>query len=490
MKNISNKPFYVITPIYYVNAKPHIGHAYTTIAADCVARYQGLSGKEVFFSVGTDEHGMNIEKKAEEAGKPPEVFVAEIALAFKDLWAKLNISYSKFIRTTDPEHKEAVRKVLQDFYDRKIIYKGFYEGLYCTGCEQFKVRSDLVDGKCLDHNRAPEAMKEETYLMKMTEWQPELIRKIENDELMVRTEKYKKEILSFLKNETLEDISISRKNVSWGIPLPFDDTHTTYVWLDAFLNYLTVLGWDGARKTMPREWPADVQFLGKDILRVHATIWPVMLLHLGFPLPKLLFTHGHILSGGRKMSKTLGNTISADLMMEKFGVDGTRYLLMSAGTFGDDVDLTMERMTEKYNADLANGLGNLVSRVLKLSEKLEIGNLSVRQAGWKLEIPEFPDEIGKLLAEYQFAEALQYIWKKVAEANRYIDETKPWELVKVDQTQFETVMQKLLADIEIIAGALAPFMPETAAKIQKALETGKTEPLFQRIKKSPTYEVG
>ncbi|MDP3957025.1 MAG: methionine--tRNA ligase [bacterium] len=477
MKNDSNKPFYVITPIYYVNAKPHIGHAYTTIAADCVARYQRLSGKEVFFSVGTDEHGMNIEKKAEEAGKPPEVFVAEIALAFKDLWAKLNISYSKFIRTTDHEHKDAVQKVLQDFYDRKIIYKGFYEGLYCTGCEQFKVRSDLVDGKCPDHNRAPEAMKEETYLMKMTELQPELIRKIENDELMVRTEKYKKEILSFLKNEKLEDISISRKNVSWGIPLPFDDTHTTYVWLDAFLNYLTVLGWDGARKTIPREWPADVQFLGKDILRVHATIWPVMLLHLGFPLPKLLFTHGHILSGGRKMSKTLGNTISADLMMEKFGVDGTRYLLMSAGTFGEDVDLTMERMTEKYNADLANGLGNLVSRVLKLSEKLEIACLPARQGNL-----EYPEELKKLIEEYCFAEVLQFIWKKITEANRYIDETKPWESVKTNQVEFEKVMRKLLEDIALVASWIEPFMPETAEKIKKALQEGKTEPLFERIK--------
>jgi len=476
MNNTSDKPFYVITPIYYVNAKPHIGHAYTTIAADCVARYQRLLGKEVFFSVGTDEHGMNIEKKAEEAGKSPEVFVDEIALIFKDLWAKLNISYSKFIRTTDPEHKEAVQKVLQDFYDRKIIYKGFYEGLYCTGCEQFKVRSDLVDGKCVDHNRAPEIMKEETYLMKMTELQPELIRKIENDELEVRTEKYKKEILSFLKNEKLEDISISRKNVSWGIPLPFDDTHTTYVWLDAFLNYLTVLGWNGDREKVPREWPADVQFLGKDILRVHATIWPVMLLHLGFPLPKLLFTHGHILSCGRKMSKTIGNTISADLMIEKFGVDGTRYLLMSAGTFGEDVDLTMERMTEKYNADLANGLGNLLSRSIKLSEKLTTNNLPLTTNA------KYPEELKKLIEEYCFAEILQFVWKKIAEANRYIDETKPWELVKADQPEFEKVMRKLLEDIALVASWIEPFMPETTKKIQKALQERKTDSLFERIK--------
>jgi len=473
MKNTSNKPFYVITPIYYVNAKPHVGHAYTTIVADCVARYQRLSGKEVFFSVGTDEHGMNIEKRAEEAGKPPEIFVAEIALIFKDLWAKLNISYSKFIRTTDPEHKEAVQKVLQDFYDRKIIYKGFYEGLYCTGCEQFKVRSDLALDKCPDHNRAPEIMKEETYLMKMTELQPELIRKIENDELEVRTEKYKKEILSFLKNEKLEDISISRKNVSWGIPLPFDDTHTTYVWLDAFLNYLTVLGWDGDREKMPREWPADVQFLGKDILRVHATIWPIMLLHLGFPLPKLLFTHGHILSGGRKMSKTIGNTISADLMIEKFGVDGTRYLLMSAGTFGEDVDLTMERMTEKYNADLANGLGNLLSRVIKLSEQLE------KLPFWTKITKDF---YPSLIEEYKFSEALERIWHEVRNANKYIDDHKPWELVTGNKDEFIKVMDYLFLKISGIAYKLKPFMPGTSEKIEKALRERKTTSLFERIK--------
>jgi len=473
MKNTSNKPFYVITPIYYVNAKPHVGHAYTTIVADCVARYQRLSGKEEFFSVGTDEHGMNIEKRAEEAGKPPEIFVAEIALIFKDLWAKLNISYSKFIRTTDPEHKEAVQKVLQDFYDRKIIYKGFYEGLYCTGCEQFKVRSDLALGKCPDHNRAPEIMKEETYLMKMTELQPELIRKIENDELEVRTEKYKKEILSFLKNEKLEDISISRKNVSWGIPLPFDDTHTTYVWLDAFLNYLTVLGWDGDREKMPREWPADVQFLGKDILRVHATIWPIMLLHLGFPLPKLLFTHGHILSGGRKMSKTIGNTISADLMIEKFGVDGTRYLLMSAGTFGEDVDLTMERMTEKYNADLANGLGNLLSRVIKLSEQLE------KLPFWTKITKDF---YPSLIEEYKFSEALERIWHEVRNANKYIDDHKPWELVTGNKDEFIKVMDYLFLKISGIAYKLKPFMPGTSEKIEKALRERKTTSLFERIK--------
>lgn len=469
-----NKPFYITTPIYYVNGLPHIGHAYTTVAADCLARFKKAQGHEVFFSAGTDEHGQKIAKKAEEEGKDVTLFVDEIAGEFQKLWTALNIEYTKFIRTTEPAHKSAVQKVLQDFYDREIIYKGFYEGLYCVGCEQFKSADDLVDGKCPDHNREPEFMKEESYLMKMTVLQNELIKRIESDELRVAPEKYKTEILSFLKGEQLEDISISRKNVKWGIPLPFDETHTTYVWVDAFLNYLTVFGWNGEKESAPAEWPADIQFIGKDILRVHATIWPVILMHLSLPTQKLLFTHGHILSGGKKMSKTLGNVISINDMLERFGADGTRYLLMSAGTFGEDVDLTMERMTEKYNADLANGLGNLVSRVVKLSENLKnpyTKPAEVRNA-----------EIDNLISEYRFSDALQAIKEKVNEANKYIDETKPWELVKTNEEKFEVVIKKLLDDISSIAWALRPFLPASSQIIERVVESGKTEPLFQRIK--------
>ncbi|MDO8566476.1 MAG: methionine--tRNA ligase [Candidatus Moranbacteria bacterium] len=476
MSNASNKPFFITTPVYYVNGKPHIGHAYTTIAADVVARFQKGSGREIFFSVGTDEHGAKIAAKAKESEKDPQVFVDEISEEFKKLWGKLHIQYSSFIRTTNPKHIAAVQKVLQTLSDTGAIYKGFYEGLYCVGCEQFKTADDLVDGKCPDHNSVPELMKEESYLMKMTELQPELTKKIKNDELAVRPERYKKEILSFLEGEKLEDISISRKNVSWGIPLPFDKTHTTYVWVDAFLNYLTVFGWDGDEKNVPKEWPADVQFIGKDILRVHATIWPVILMHLGIPVQKTLFTHGHILSGGKKMSKTLGNVIAIDDLLERFGVDGTRYLLLSAGPFGEDVDVTVERLTEKYNADLANGLGNLVSRVVKLASNLQSTTYRQQQGG-----EEYPEDLKKLLSGYKLSEALQYIWKKVAEANRYIDETKPWELVTTNQAEFETVMQKLLGDIAFIASWIEPFMPETAEKIKQALQERKTVPLFERI---------
>lgn len=467
------KPFFITTPIYYVNGLPHIGHAYTTVAADVIARYRKLSGREVFFSTGTDEHGIKIQKKAEEEGKEPQAFADEIAQAFKDLWDRLGIGYDRFIRTTESGHVAAVKKVLQELYDREAIYNGTYEGLYCSGCEQFKTEDDLVDGKCPEHDRVPEFMKEESYLMKMTVIQSELKRRIESDELLVTPEKYKAEILSFLGGETLEDVSISRKNVEWGIPLPFDPSHTTYVWVDAFLNYLTALGWNGDNKEVPAAWPADIHMIGKDILRVHATIWPAVLMHLGLPTQKSLLVNGFILSGGRKMSKTLGNVISVDEMLEKFGKDGTRYLLLSAGRFGDDVDLTMERMVETYNAHLANGLGNLVSRVLKLLESLE--------GEEALPIMETISDYGQLMDENKLSEALAFLLQQVTAANKYIDDEKPWILVKENQEKFREVMLNLRGRIAAIASWLKPFLPETSQKIEDALETGKTEPLFQRI---------
>lgn len=468
---MSNK-FYITTPIYYVNAKPHIGHAYTTIAADVLTRTAKIQGREPFFLVGTDEHGMKIQKEAEKAGKEPQIFVNEISQEFKNLWEKLDIKYDNFIRTTDEKHKKAVQKVLQALFNKGAIYKGEYEGLYCTGCEQFLNESDLVEGKCPDHDAIPEKIKEESYLLKMTSIQEELIKKIESDEFKIAPEKYKNEILSFLKNQELRDVSISRKNVSWGVKLPFDESHTTYVWLDAFLNYLTGIGWDGDRNNVPEKWPADVQLIGKDILRVHATIWPAILIHLGIDLPKKIFVHGHIRSGGKKMSKTLGNVISIDEMIEKFGVEETRYLLLSAGTFGDDVDVTMERMLEKYNADLANGLGNLVSRVIKLSEDINISLNKYRDT----------KDFKFITEDIRLDYSLETNWRFIKNSNQYIEDNKPWELKKTDPEKFEKVMQKLVNDLDVIGSILEPFMPKTSEKIKKALEEKKTEILFQRIK--------
>lgn len=486
LPGMGNK-FYITTPIYYVNAKPHIGHAYTTIAADVLARFYKAQGEEVFFLTGTDEHGLKIQKKAEEAGKDPQKFVDAIAEEFEILWKKLNIQYDNFIRTSDPNHKQAVQKVLQTLFDKGAIYKGEYEGLYCVGCEQFKSENELVAGKCPDHEVAPEKMKEECYLLKLNSIQNELIEKIEQDEFKLASARYKNEILSFLKSQPLKDVSISRKNVAWGIPLPFDPQQTTYVWVDAFLNYLTGLGWDGEvsnLKSLPRRqagqisnlkyWPADINLIGKDILRVHATIWPAILIHLGVELPKMLFTHGHILSGGKKMSKTLNNAISIDEMLEKFGVDGTRYLLLSAGTFGEDVDVTMERLTEKYNADLANGLGNLVSRVVKLVQNTNIQSAKEQDKN-KTQITSF-------FKNLELDKALDFMWKIIQEDNKYIEANKPWELVKNNPKKFEAVMQKLLADLGYLSELLIPFLPETAEKIKKVLETKESIILFQRIK--------
>ena len=466
--------FYITTPIYYTNAKPHIGHAYTTIACDVLARFnrQQLGDDKVFFLTGTDEHGAKIQKKAEEEGVEPQKFVDGFAEIFQDLWKQLNISNNGFIRTTSPAHKLAVQKVLQTLYDNGSIYKGSYKGLYCVGCEQFKSENELVDGKCPDHNTAPEEMEEECYLMKMGKWQETLIEKIKSDEFKIQPERYKKEILSFLETQKLEDVSISRKNLKWGIEIPFDTQHTTYVWLDALLNYLTGIGWDGKSKNIPSMWPAEIQMLGKDILRVHATIWAAILLNLEIELPKSLFIHGHILSGGKKMSKTLGNVIGIDEMIEKFGVDGTRYLLMSGGTFGDDLDLTMERMTEKYNADLANGLGNLTSRVIKLAQNFQVPPPAIG----------FSDKISEFLNEFKFDAALEYINNLVKDSNKYIEDNKPWELAKSDEQKFAEVMKKLLSDLNKIAELLTPFMPETSSKIKTALETKVAQPLFQRIK--------
>jgi len=465
--------FYITTPIYYANAKPHIGHAYTTIVADVLTRFYKFQGEKTFFLTGMDEHGMKIQKKAEEEGEISQVFVDKITEEFKNLWKDLNIKNNKFIRTTDADHKKTVSKVLEILKEKKAIKKGIYSGLYCVGCEQFKSTNELVDGKCSDHDIIPEKMTENCWVLKMTEKQEELIKKIQADEIKIRPEKYKKEILSFLENK-LDDVSISRKNVSWGIPLPFDSEQTVYVWIDAFLNYLTGIGWDGNLDNIPKEWPADVQIIGKDILRVHTTIWLVMLLHLEISIPKKMFVHGHILSGGKKMSKTLGNTISIDEMLEKFGTDGTRYLLLSAGTFGEDVDVTMERLIEKYNADLANGLGNLVSRIIKLSQSYELGIINYDSKS--------NDEFLKFIEELKFDEALNYIWNVVRKSNKYIEETKPWELAKNNEEKFKEVMKKIVQDLNFIAQLLEPFMPETSEKIKKAIETKGKIILFERIK--------
>jgi len=467
--------FYITTPIYYVNDKPHIGHAYTTVAADVLVRWHRLLGEEVFFLTGTDEHGAKIEAAAQKNGQDAQKFVDEKTQTFKNAWQELNIKYSNFLRTTDNNHVRAVQNALQVFFDKGLIYKGNYKGLYCVSCEQYKLEDDLVDGKCPEHNIEPILMKEECYFFKLSQFEKILIEKISSDELTIEPEERKNEVLSFLRRG-LKDISISRKNVKWGIVLPFDESQTVYVWVDAFLNYLTGLGWDGSTGKTPDFFPPDIQLMSKDILRVHATIWMALLLALEIPLPKKIFVHGFFTVNGQKMSKSLGNVIWPEDLVEKFGADGARYLLMSSLSYGQDGDITMERFVGKYNADLANGLGNLISRVFNLIEMNFEGKLKA-DSGVNL-------DIGDLMKDLKFFEALQRIKEKIDWGNKYIDETELWELVKTDKNKAKKVLGELLAVIVKVGESLAPFMPETSQKILqsgRAKKITKGEALFPRL---------
>jgi methionyl-tRNA synthetase len=467
----AEKKFYITTPIYYVNDRPHIGHAYTTAAADVLSRWKKQRGEKVFFLTGTDEHGAKVAQAASLAGKFEKEFVDEKAQTFKNAWQKLNINYDNFLRTTDDNHVRAVEKTLQKLYDRGFIYKGEYEGLYCVACEQYKTKDELIDGKCPEHNAEPILMKEESYFFKLSQFEKTLEKKISSGELKIEPEERKNEALSFLKRG-LKDISISRKNVRWGIHLPFDKAYTVYVWVDAFLNYLTGLGWDGKDDSYPEMWPPYVQLMSKDILRVHATIWPGILLAFGFPLPERFFVHGYFTISGQKMSKSLGNVIWPEDLVDKFGVDGARYLLMSSLSFGQDGDVSWEKLIEKYNADLANNLGNLVSRVVKLNE-----NIKAKAGKVKPKIR----NLDKLVDEVKLKEILEEIWKQVDWANKYIEEKKLWELVKKEPKKAEKALSEIISLISEIAEVISPFMPEASGKIRKILETGETIVLFPRI---------
>ena len=468
--------FYITTPIYYVNASPHIGHTYTTVAADVLARYHRQLGDKTFFLTGTDEHGAKIAAKASETGQEPQQFVDLTAQEFQSAWKSLNISHDNFIRTTDPEHIKAVQAALRFMYEKGDIYLGNYAGLYCRGCEQFKNEKDLVNGLCPDHKIAPEQMSEETYLFKMSKYARELLVKIRNDEIKIRPEGRKNEVVSFIEKEGLQDVSFSRKNVKWGIPLPWDSSHTSYVWADAFLNYLTGLGWQGPKDKCPEMWPAEVQLMSKDILRVHATIWQAMLLSLGLPTPKELFIHGFFLVDGQKMGKSLGNVIAPQDLITRYGVDGTRYLLMSATAFGSDGDVSWQKFDDKYNADLANGLGNLVARVSNLLEKNNI-TLNI-----KISASDFKKDYAAATQELKLDRSLEILWQVLRRADETLSARKPWELA--DREEIKKILEPVAQDILNVAELLQPFMPETVAKVIKQFSEPKIkkgEGLFPRV---------
>lgn len=469
--------FYITTPIYYTNAGPHVGHVYATISGDALARAHRLLGEKTFFLVGTDEHGAKIQEMAEKSGKSPQKFVDDIVLEFQESWKLLHVSNDCFLRTTDQTHIKVVEKALRYLYEKGDIYKGSYEGLYCVGCEQFKSENDLVNGLCPDHQREPVKMQEESYMFKLSKYQDILLEKIRNDELSIHPVTRKNEVISFYEKEGLKDISFSRKNVSWGIPIPWDSSHTVYVWADAFLSYLTGIGWDGVPGVAPDFWPADVHLLAKDILRVHATIWPAMLLALDLPLPKTILVHGYFLVDGQKMSKSTGNVITPYQLIDRYGADATRYLLLSAVPFGNDGDINWKRLDERYNGDLANGLGNLVSRVATLiqnnfNEGLTYGSKHIDSSVQQV-IEEARRSFTAGLEGFHLHESLGAIWQLVSYADKYVSDNKPWTLIKEDAQKFEIVMVNLVEMILRITLALAPFMPETAEKISQVFDFGK-----------------
>lgn len=487
--------FYITTTLPYVNAKPHIGFALEIVEADTIARFhRDVLGEEVVFNTGTDEHGQKIYQKAVEAGIEPQAYCDEMAGHFREIKDLLDLSCTNFIRTTDEHHVAAAQEFWKRCAAAGDIYKKEYKVKYCVGCELEKTDSDLVDGKCPDHPTMElQLIEEENYFFRFSKYQDALLALYKERPDFVVPKKRQNEIVAFVERG-LQDFSISRlaAKMPWGIPVPGDEEHVMYVWFDALVNYISTLGWPTSAEATAGKpenenaefkelWPG-VQICGKDNLRQQSAMWQAMLLSAGIEPSKQILVNGFITVDGMKMSKSLGNVIAPEELVAKFGVDGTRYLLLSGAPIGEDIDVTWDKLTEKYNADLANGLGNLVSRVLKLSEKLEVGN-------WKLEIPTSPADFTGLVGEYRLNEALEYIWTIVRASNKYIEENKPWELARsltsdvpsADSEKFETVMKKLLADLSVIAELLIPFLPTTSKKIKKMLTEHKAEILFQRI---------